>query len=174
MQKMTSSTGKREIPSNYKKTALTIAAAVLVLLLVLLNLFTNFFSVVEYYGNGMEPSLHDRQILVIRKTDQAKQGDIVAFYYNNKVLVRRVICEGGRSISIDNAGQVTVDQEVLEEPYVQAPSIGQCNVSFPFSVPFGHYFVMGDNREIAMDSRLTEIGTIPEDRLIGKIIFTIG
>lgn len=122
----------------------------------------------------MEPTLHNNQILIIRKTNRVGPGDMVACYFNNKVLVRRVICEGGNSISIDETGAIKINNELLDEPYVEAPSLGQCNISFPYTVSVGRYFVMGDNREIAMDSRLSEIGTISADRILGKIILVIG
>jgi len=173
MNTFISTKGKRVLPSPpYAKIALRLAAVLLLVVLLLANLFTHVFMVVRYYGDGMEPSLSDRQLLLLLKTDKAQSGDIIAFYYNNKVLVRRVICEGGHSISLESDGNVSVDDAVLEEPYVQEPSIGQHNISFPYHVPYGHYFVMGDNRSIAMDSRLSEIGTVPADRMLGKIIFT--
>ena len=175
MARLYSSKGKRELPSlSYRKTALGIVAAVVVLLIILLNLFTNVFSVVRYYGDGMEPALQNGQILIIRKTNQVEPGDMVAHYFNNKILVRRVICDGGNSISIDEAGYVTVNNTPLDEPYVTAPSLGQCNITFPYTVSVGHYFVMGDNRAIAMDSRLSEIGTVSSDRILGKILFVLG
>lgn len=159
---------------SYGKTAVKIVVAALVIAILLLNLFSHVFSVVQYYGNGMEPSLQDRQILVIRKTDQIEEGDIIACYFNNKILIRRVICEGGKSIAIDETGLVSINNMPLKEPYVVAPSIGQCNITFPYNVSVGQYFVMGDNRSISMDSRLSEIGTIPRDRIFGKVIFVIG
>lgn len=166
--------GKRERPAPaYGQTVIRIMTAAIVAFVILLNLFTHIFSVVQYYGDGMEPSLQDRQILLIRKTDEAQPGDIIAFYYNNKVLVRRVICTGGSVIEVDNAGLVVVDGKPLEEPYVSSPSLGQCNISFPHNVSMNHYFVMGDNRSIAMDSRLSEIGAIPKGRVLGRVLFSI-
>lgn len=166
-----STKGKRVLPSPpYAKIALRLAAVLLVVVLLLANLFTHVFMVVRYYGDGMEPSLSDRQLLVLLKTDKVQSGDIIAFYYNNKVLVRRVICEGGHSISLESDGIVTIDGVVLEEPYIQEPSIGQHNISLPYHVPYGHYFVMGDNRSISMDSRLSEIGTVPADRILGRVL----
>ena len=174
MRQTSARQGKRERPTPaYGQTVIRIMAAAFAVLVVLLNLFTHIFSVVQYYGDGMEPSLQDRQILLIRKTDEAQPGDIIAFYYNNKVLVRRVICTGGSVIEIDDAGLVVVDQTPLEEPYVSSPSLGQCNISFPYNVSINHYFVMGDNRAIAMDSRLSEIGPIPKDRVFGRVLFSI-
>ncbi|MBE6963669.1 MAG: signal peptidase I [Ruminococcaceae bacterium] len=175
MAKLFSTKGKRERPApSYRKTALGIVAAVAVVLILLLNLFSHVFSVVQYYGDGMEPTLHDNQVLLIRKTDQVRSGDMIACYFNNKVLVRRVICEGGNSITVDETGAVWINNERLDEPYVETPSLGQCNISFPYTVSVGRYFVMGDNREIAMDSRLSEIGTVSADRILGKIIFVMG
>lgn len=166
-----STKGKRVLPSPpYAKIALRLAAVLLVAVLLLANLFTHVFMVVRYYGNGMDPSLSDRQLLVLLKTDKVQSGDIIAFYYNNKVLVRRVICEGGHSIALEENGTVSVDGAALNEPYVQTPSIGQHNIDFPYHVPYGHFFVMGDNRAISMDSRLSEIGTVPADRILGKVL----
>lgn len=175
MARLYSSRGKRELPApSYRRTALKIVLVVVALFILLLNLFSYVFSVVQYYGNGMEPTLHDHQVLLIRKTDQVEAGDMIACYFNNKVLVRRVICEGGSSVSIEETGAVSVNGNLLDEPYVVKPSLGQCNISFPYTVSVGQYFVMGDNRTIAMDSRLSEIGTISADRILGKIIFVFG
>lgn len=163
---------KPKIP--YLRIALTIVACIALTVVVLLNVFTHVFSVVRYYGSGMEPALQDRQVLLVLKTDQVEQGDIAAFYYNNKVLVRRVIAAGGTSLEISDAGVVTVDGMTLAEDYVEDPTFGQCNISFPYTVPYNSFFVMGDNRGIAMDSRLEEIGTIPRGRILGKVIFVFG
>lgn len=148
-----------------------ILIGILVLAIVLLNLFGYFFSLVRYYGDGMQPTLKNGQTLLIAKNATIEQGDIVAFYYNNKLLVRRVICTEGRQLTIDRDGTVSIDGEPLAEPYVTALSIGQCNQTFPCYIPPNSVFVMGDNRAIAMDSRLTEIGTISQDRILGKVLF---
>jgi signal peptidase I len=121
----------------------------------------------------MEPNLHNGEILVLRKTQSVKEGDIIAFYYNNQVLVRRVISTGGKQLSIAEDGTVSVNGIVQEEKYLENPSLGQCNIDFPYHVRTGYVFVMGDNRETAMDSRVEEIGLIPVGRIIGKVIFTI-
>lgn len=146
-----------------------ITAAVLLAVL-LLNVFTHIFQIVHYNGTGMEPSLKGGQTLVIQKTQTVSQGDVIAFYYNNQVLVRRVICTGGSQIEISEQGVVQVDSHILDEPYLSDITFGQCNITFPYQVRTGTVFVMGDNRLEAMDSRLKEIGTVPEDRIIGKVI----
>lgn len=172
MSKLISYGGKRA-PSgpDYMKIAFRVLVVLLVVILVLVNLLTYVFTVVRYYGSGMEPTLTDRQLIVLLKTDKVEQGDIVAFYYNNKILVRRIIGGGGSTVFVDAAGAVSIDGVPLDEPYVEDPSIGQCNIDFPYEIPYDQYFVMGDNRSVAMDSRLSEIGTIPADRVIGKILF---
>ena len=157
--------------SNNRKSVFMVVLAVLVAITVLLNLFTHVLAVARYFGDGMEPKLKNGQTLILRRTENVKEGDIVAFYYNNQLLVRRVICEGGKQITVNNDGSVEINNELLEEPYVEIPSIGQCNITFPHTVAPNHYFVMGDHRSISMDSRLKEIGEISEDRLLGKVLF---
>ena len=144
--------------------------AAVVLAILLLNLFTHIFQIVNYNGTGMEPGLEGGQTLVIRKTQKVEKGDIIAFYYNNQILVRRVIAVGGEQIEIDEHGKVSVGGKPLDEPYLKNVTLGQCNLEFPYPVRTGTVFVMGDNRQEAMDSRLEEIGTVPEDRIIGKVI----
>ena len=157
----------------YLNTAVTLVASLILLVVLLVNLFTHVLPVVRYYGNGMEPTLHSGRLLVLLKTEKVEQGDIIAFYYNNKILVRRVISTGGEQIDIQQNGTVTVNGSTLDEPYVASPSIGQCNLTFPYYVPPDHVFVMGDRRDTAMDSRLEEIGPISNDRILGKVLLVL-
>ena len=175
MQKLVSNRGKyMKTKAPYMRIMLSLLVCVALIVVVLLNVFTHILSVVQYYGSGMEPELNDRQILLVLRTDQVEQGDVAAFYYNNKVLVRRVIASGGTSLEMDEYGRVSVDGVPLHEPYLTKHSPGQCNISFPFTIPYDEFFVMGDNRPVAMDSRLEQIGTIPRNRIIGKVIFSFG
>lgn len=175
MKKLFSRKGKYEKQKPpYLRIVLSLLVGVALAVVVLLNVFTHIFSVVQYYGDSMQPRLQDRQILIVLQTQNVEQGDVVAFYYNNKVLVRRIICGGGTSIEIDTQGLVTVDGAALEEPYLSQPALGQSNIDYPYTVPHEEFFVMGDNRQVAMDSRLEEIGTIPADRIIGKVVFAFG
>lgn len=155
------------------KTTAKIVIIVLLTASVLINLFTFVTPVVEYCGSSMSPTLEDGQILVVSKVSDIEVGDIVAFYYNNKVLVRRVIATGSQQVSVDVFGTVTVNGEELDEDYIDNKTLGQCNLDFPYTVPVNTLFVLGDNRAVAMDSRLEEIGTVSEDRLIGKVVFSI-
>lgn len=121
----------------------------------------------------MSPTLADGQILIVNKMAEVNSGDIIAFYYNNKVIVRRVVATGNSQVSIDIFGTVSVDGKELDETYIENKTLGQSNLSFPYNVPANSYFVLGDNRDVAMDSRLSEIGVVTEDRLLGKVVFSI-
>ena len=149
--------------------AMRMVFALLICVIILLNLFTHVLQVVHYNGDSMEPALCSGQLMVIRKTQKVSAGDIVAFYFNNQVLVRRVVAVSGDQITIDEDGRVWRNGEKLSEPYVEEYSMGQCNLTFPFRVSEGCVFVMGDNRTISMDSRLAEIGPISKGRIIGKL-----
>lgn len=170
---------KKQFREQQRKKKLVISTAtrwmigVVVAVIILLNLFTHVFQIVRYNGAGMEPNLRSGQTLILRKTQSVEEGDIIAFYYNNQVLVRRVICTGGKQLSIAGDGTVSVNGVVLEEDYLQGKSAGQCNISFPSQIEAGDLFVMGDNRQIAMDSRLKEIGTVPVERVIGKVVLAL-
>lgn len=146
--------------------AILLAAAIL-----LLNVFTYVLHIARYYGDSMEPSLHSGQTLLILRTGKVSAGDVIAFYYNNKLLVRRVICTGGSQITVEKDGSVLINEQPLDEPYLAEKSIGQCDLDFPYYVQPGSVFVMGDARAVSMDSRLSQIGAIPTDRILGKVLF---
>ncbi|MBE6768561.1 MAG: signal peptidase I [Ruminococcaceae bacterium] len=156
----------------FKKTW-KIVLIVIVVSSLLLNVFTYVVPVVKYYGDSMSPLLADGQILLVNRMGDVQCGDVIAFYYNNKVIVRRVVAVGNDQVNIDVFGTVSVNGSVLDEPYITNKTLGQCNLTFPYSVPANAYFVLGDNRETAMDSRLEEIGTVTEDRLLGKVVFSL-
>lgn len=171
--------GKYEDPKDVKRRRLmvtnsyTLVVALVVAAVLLLNVFTHVVQVVRYNGNGMEPNLHNGQTLLIRKTQNVVEGDIIVFYYNNQLLVRRVVCTGNKQLSIEEDGTLLVNGQVQVEDYLTEKSIGQCNLTFPYHVRSGYVFVMGDNRVTAMDSRLQEIGLVPLDRIVGKVILAI-
>jgi len=157
----------------YKRTMAALLVVIMVSAVIFINLFTHVVTIVRYYGDAMEPSLSDGQVLVVLQTDNVKQGDMAAFYYNNQVIIRRIICEGDNQITVEKDGMVVINGEPFVESYTSNMSLGQCNIDFPYYITPGHFFVMGDNRTISMDSRLKEIGTVPQERIIGKVIFDI-
>ena len=134
---------------------------------------TFFLPVLQIYGSSMSPTLNDGDILVSVKSSDFERQDIVAFYYNNKILVKRVIARSGEWVAIDEAGNVTVNGEVLEEPYLIDRALGECDLEMPYQVPEGKLFVMGDHRSVSVDSRSSAVGCVSEEQIVGKLVFRI-
>lgn len=131
---------------------------------------TLVFPVLQIAGTSMEPNLNDGDIVLLAKTDKLETGDLCAFYYSNKILIKRVIATPGDYLWIEPDGTVFVNGVELEEPYVQEKALGECDVEFPYQVPENAYFMMGDHRETSIDSRSSVIGCITTDYTIGKIM----
>lgn len=129
--------------------------------------------VLRVTGTSMEPVFQPGDIIVAYKTDSFKPGDLCCFYYNNKLIVKRVIAAGGDRVEIDGEGRVAVNGLLLEEPYVSEYAFGQCDLDFPFEVPQGTLFVMGDNRPVSVDSRSINFGCISTEEMSGKIFFRV-
>lgn len=134
---------------------------------------TLWLPVLQIYGSSMTPTLQDGEILFSLKTDDLEQGDIVAFYYNNKILVKRVIAGAGDWVDIAEDGTTYVNGEVLEEPYLTEKALGDCDLELPYQVPDSRVFVMGDHRSTSVDSRSSVVGCVAQEQIVGKIIFRI-
>ena len=143
--------------------ALIVVAAIAALIATLL------LPVLQIAGTSMEPSLNDGDIVLLMKTDNMEAGDLCAFYYSNKILIKRIIATPGDYLWIEADGTVYLNGEPLDEPYVSQKALGECDIEFPYQVPENNYFVMGDHRETSIDSRSSVIGCIAEDQIIGKI-----
>lgn len=131
---------------------------------------TRFFSILQVSGNSMEPSLYAGELLVASRFESYNKSDMLAFYYNNNILIKRVIATEGDIVYISDMGDLYVNSEKIEENYIQNKSYGiNTNITFPYRVPDGEIFVLGDNREISLDSRSKTIGTISTERVLGKI-----
>ena len=129
--------------------------------------------IMRIYGSSMSPTLTEGNIVVSLKGSQMETGDVIAFYYNNKILVKRVIAQPGQWVDIDEDGTVYVDNQRIEEPYLKEKAFGECNIDLPYQVPESRIFVMGDNRSVSIDSRNTSIGCVAEEQIVGKIVFTV-
>lgn len=135
---------------------------------------TLWLPVLQIYGSSMTPTLYDGQIVFSVKTSEFERGDIIAFYYNNKILVKRVIGLPGDQISIDSRGNVKVNGIMLDESYISEKALGECDIDqWPYSVPDEQYFVMGDHRETSVDSRTTTVGCVVQEEIVGKIVFRV-
>lgn len=144
--------------------ALVVVAAVAALVATLV------LPVLQIAGTSMEPSLNDSDIVLLVKTDKLGTGDLCAFYYSNKILIKRIIAIPGDYIWLESDGTVFLNGNQIEEPYVEQKALGECDIEFPYQVPENSYFMMGDHRETSIDSRSTAIGCIAESQIIGKII----
>ena len=134
---------------------------------------TLFLPVLQIYGTSMTPTLYDGDVVVSVKTGRLERGDVVAFYYNNKILVKRVIAGPGQWVDIDEDGSVYVDGELLDEPYVEEKALGTCNIELPYQVPDGRWFVMGDHRSVSVDSRDQSVGCVSEEQIVGRLTFRL-
>ncbi len=160
---------RRRYRTLLKSTVYTLVVVAAVAILVA----TLWLPVLQIYGHSMTPTLQDGEIIFTVKTSNFKPGNIIAFYYNNKILVKRVICGPGDWVDIDDDGTVYVNNELLEEPYLVEKALGECNIDLPYQVPDGRYFVMGDHRSTSVDSRNTSVGCVADEQIVGKIIFRI-
>ena len=134
---------------------------------------TLFLPVVRIYGTSMTPTMTDGDIVVSVKQGSFERGDIIAFWFNNKILVKRVIALPGEWVDIDEDGNVSVNGEPLDEPYLTEKALGECDIELPYQVPDGRIFVMGDHRSTSSDSRNSAVGCVAEEQIVGKLVFRV-
>lgn len=150
----------------------TIGTVVVVAALAVL-VATLLLPVIRVTGTSMQPGFQPGDILVGRKTGNLEAGDICSFYYNNKLILKRIIAKGGDTVEISEEGRVSVNGAELEEPYVSEYTLGDCDLEFPFEVPLNTVFVLGDNRGNSVDSRYTNFGCINESEIVGTVLLRI-
>ena len=146
---------------------LLIVAAVAVILTILI------LPVLTIQGVSMEQTLFDGDIVVALNNHRYKTGDVIGFYYNNEVLVKRVIATETDWVDIDHDGTVYVNNVRLEEPYLSEKAFGECNITLPYQVPEGCCFVLGDHRATSIDSRNRSVGCVPNDKVVGRLLLRI-
>lgn len=129
--------------------------------------------ILRIYGSSMTPTLIDGDIVTAVRNGSYERGDVIAFYYNNKILVKRVIGLPGEWVDIDGQGNVSIDGEPIDEPYLDEKTMGECDIELPYQVPDGRYFVMGDRRSVSSDSRNSAVGCVSEEQIVGKLFFRI-
>ena len=156
----------RQVLKNTVGGLITVAAAAVLVAVLLLP-------VLRIFGKSMSPTLKEGDIVLSLKTGEFSTGDVVAFYYNNKILVKRVIASSGDWVDLDEDGTVYVNREKIDEPYLTELAYGETNIELPFQVPESKIFVMGDNRAVSVDSRNTAVGCVAEEQVVGKIVFRV-
>ena len=147
--------------------SLLVVAAVAVIIAVLL------MPVLQISGVSMSNTLDDGDIVVTLNDSKYKTGDVIGFYFNNSILIKRVIATSGDWVDIDESGNVYVNGQLLYEPYVSDKALGDCDISLPYQVPEGKCFVMGDHRATSIDSRNTAVGCVSNDMVVGRLLLRV-
>ena len=158
---------------SFRRVLRSAAYVILVVAAVSVLLSTFLFPVLKVFGTGMQPTVAENEIVVCIKQRRYAPGDVIALYYNNRILLRRVVCVGPAQVNIDEDGNVFVDGALLEEPYLAEKSLTPIDVELPIEVSEGTYFVLADNRASAADSRAEAVGTLTADDIAGKVLFSV-
>lgn len=165
--------GRMKYKSRYRSVLRSTVYTLIVVAAVAILVATLWLPFLRIYGTSMTPTLTDGELICCVKTSDFEPGDIIAFYYNNKILVKRVIGQPGEWIDIKENGDVYINDKPLEEPYLVEKALGECDLELPYQVPEGRVFVMGDHRQTSVDSRSTTVGCVSQEQIVGKILARI-
>lgn len=162
---------REESRYHFRRAILTITGVLVVAAAITALLATRLFVLLEINGASMTPTLNEGEIVILRQTKDIETGDLVGFYYGGKILLKRAIGSAGDYIDIDEEGNVYVNNEMIDEPYLGEKKLGRCELDFPYQVPEGMIFVLGDNRAVSIDSRIKAIGCVENGQIVGKVAF---
>ncbi len=172
-EQLAAEVGRLRYQSRYLRVLRSTVYTLIVVAAFAILVATIWMPVLRIYGTSMTPTLQEGNIIVSVKTSDFEQGDIISFYYNNKILVKRVIANAGDWVNIDENGNVYVNDVPLEEPYLTEKALGECDIELPYQVPDGKVFVMGDHRATSVDSRSSAVGCVSQEQIVGKIAFRV-
>ena len=164
---------REKYKNRYRAVFLSTVSTLVVVAAIAVLVATLWMPVLQIYGNSMTPTLTEGQIVISLKDSDFQQGDLIAFYLGNKLLVKRVIASPGDWVEIKNDGTVFRNGVQLEEPYVSELALGQCDLEFPYQIPDERYFLLGDHRETSVDSRSSVVGCVAEEQIVGKIVYCV-
>ena len=155
----------------FRRSLWNVAVVLVVVAAVTALVATRLLVLIQINGDSMSPTLASGEVIFLHQTKEIRKGDIVGFYYGGRILLKRVIGSEGDWIEMDREGNVYVNGEPLSEPYLTERSLGKCNLEFPYQVPEGMLFVLGDNRAVSVDSRTRSLGCVEESRIVGRAVF---
>lgn len=173
MEQLTAELEREKYKRRYKRVLRSTIYTLIVVAAVAVLVATIWMPVLQIYGASMAPTLDEGDIVISVKGSDFAPGDLVAFYMGNKILVKRCIAGPGQWVDIDADGNVYVDGELLDEPYLTEKALGDCDIELPYQVPDNRYFCMGDHRSTSVDSRSTTVGCVSDEQIVGKIVFRV-
>jgi len=158
---------------SYRSTLLSTISALVIVAAIAVLVSMLALPVLQVVGESMTPSIYQGEIVIAPKGTAFQKGDIIAFYFNNKILVKRVIANAGEWVNIDEDGNVFINDVPLDEPYLTEKAFGDCNIALPYQVPDGKIFVMGDHRATSVDSRNTAVGCVAQEQVVGRVVLRV-
>ena len=173
LEQLTAELERENYKRRYNRVLRSTIYTLIVVAAVAVLVATIWMPVLQIYGSSMTPTLNEGEIVVSVKGSDFEPGDLVAFYLGNKILVKRCIAGPGQWVDINENGDVFVDGELLDEPYLTEKALGECDQSFPYQVPESRFFCMGDHRATSVDSRHSAVGCVAEEQIVGKIVFRV-
>ena len=173
VEQLTAELRREKYKRSYRRVLRSTVYTLVVVAAIAVLVATIWMPVLRIYGASMTPTLNEGDIVVSLKGGDFQRGDLVAFYLGNKILVKRCIAGPGQWVDIDSSGNVSVDGEPLEEPYLTEKALGDSDIAYPYQVPESRYFCMGDHRSTSVDSRSSVIGCVSEEQIVGKIAFRV-
>ncbi len=173
VEQLAAELGREKYKRRYKRVLRSTIYTLIAVAAVAVLVATIWMPVLQIYGASMAPTLDEGDIVISVKGSDFAPGDMVAFYMGNKILVKRCIAGPGQWVDIDADGNVYVDGELLDEPYLTEKALGDCDIALPYQVPDNRYFCMGDHRSTSVDSRSTTVGCVSDEQIVGKIVFRV-